>query len=85
MLSLPPLLFEKYLSAAETIAEIDDSSPGVAGGPGYFFADLDVSGGTEYFYVVVATDGGALPEVTGTDGETVFRCRKVKDTRGDKT
>ncbi|NNE11423.1 MAG: glycosyltransferase family 4 protein, partial [Ilumatobacter sp.] len=25
---------------------------------------------------VVATDGGALPEVTGTDGETVFRCRK---------
>jgi len=25
---------------------------------------------------VVATDGGALPEVTGTDGETVFRCAK---------
>lgn len=25
---------------------------------------------------VVATDGGALPEVTGADGETVFRCRK---------
>jgi glycosyltransferase involved in cell wall biosynthesis len=25
---------------------------------------------------LVATDGGALPEVTGTDGETVFRCRK---------
>jgi glycosyltransferase involved in cell wall biosynthesis len=24
---------------------------------------------------LVATDGGALPEVTGTDGETVFRCR----------
>ena len=23
---------------------------------------------------LVATDGGALPEVTGTDGETVFRC-----------
>jgi hypothetical protein len=43
----------------ETIAEIDDSSPGFAGGPGYSFADLDVSGGIEYFYVVVATDGGA--------------------------
>jgi glycosyltransferase involved in cell wall biosynthesis len=25
---------------------------------------------------LVATDGGALPEVTGIDGETVFRCRK---------
>jgi glycosyltransferase involved in cell wall biosynthesis len=25
---------------------------------------------------LVATDGGALPEVTGTDGDTVFRCRK---------
>ena len=25
---------------------------------------------------LVATDGGALPEVTGQDGETVFRCRK---------
>ena len=25
---------------------------------------------------LVATDGGALPEVTGTDRETVFRCRK---------
>ena len=23
---------------------------------------------------LVATDGGALPEVTGADGETVFRC-----------
>ena len=25
---------------------------------------------------LVATDGGALPEVTGVDGDTVFRCRK---------
>jgi glycosyltransferase involved in cell wall biosynthesis len=25
---------------------------------------------------LVATDGGALPEVTGDDGVTVFRCRK---------
>jgi glycosyltransferase involved in cell wall biosynthesis len=25
---------------------------------------------------LVATDGGALPEVTGKDGDTVFRCRK---------
>ena len=34
---------------------------------------------------LVATDGGALPEVTGTDGETVFRCaagdsRELADT-----
>lgn len=26
---------------------------------------------------LVATDGGALPEVTGEDGVTVFRCRKA--------
>jgi glycosyltransferase involved in cell wall biosynthesis len=26
---------------------------------------------------LVATDGGALPEVTGADGDTVFRCRKA--------
>jgi glycosyltransferase involved in cell wall biosynthesis len=25
---------------------------------------------------LVATDGGALPEVTGVDGETVFRCKR---------
>jgi len=25
---------------------------------------------------LIATDGGALPEVTGEDGDTVFRCRK---------
>ena len=29
---------------------------------------------------LVATDGGALPEVTGTDGETVFRCRRATPT-----
>ena len=34
---------------------------------------------------LVATDGGALPEVTGADGETVFRCRKgdADDLAGD--
>jgi MMP alpha-(1->4)-mannosyltransferase len=30
---------------------------------------------------LVATDGGALPEVTGTDGETVFQC-KAGDAEG---
>ena len=30
---------------------------------------------------LVATDGGALPEVTGTDGDTVFQC-KAGDAEG---
>jgi len=30
---------------------------------------------------LVATDGGALPEVTGKDGETVFQC-KAGDAEG---
>jgi len=41
----------------DTIATIPDSSPGIPGGPGYVFEDLDVSGGTTYYYVVVASDG----------------------------
>jgi hypothetical protein len=43
----------------ETIARITDTSPGVSDGPDYFYADLDVSGGFTYYYVVVAGDGGA--------------------------
>ena len=30
---------------------------------------------------LVATDGGALPEVTGVDGETVLQCRPATPTR----
>lgn len=41
-----------------TIATVEDSSPGVAGGVGYTFVDDDVSGQIEYFYTVVASDGG---------------------------
>ena len=43
----------------ELIATIGDSSPGVAGGMDYTYQDLDVSGGTTYYYVVTPTDGDA--------------------------
>jgi hypothetical protein len=43
----------------ETIAVVPDSSPGIGGGPDYFFADTDVSGGITYYYVVRASDGEA--------------------------
>ena len=39
------------------IATVSDSSPGFAGGAGYTFEDLDVSGGTTYYYIVKSTDG----------------------------
>ena len=32
---------------------------------------------------LVATDGGALPEVTGADGETVLQCRPATPTPRD--
>jgi hypothetical protein len=41
----------------ETIAVVADSSPGAGGGPDYGYADLDVSGGLVYYYVVLASDG----------------------------
>jgi hypothetical protein len=55
----------------QTIATVPDSSPGFAGGPGYTFQDLGVSGGITYYYVVVASDGLAcksapLNEVNAT-------------------
>jgi hypothetical protein len=43
----------------DTIATVPDSSPGVAGGPGYTYSDTDVSGGSTYFYTIVSTDGEA--------------------------
>jgi hypothetical protein len=43
----------------ETIATVADSSPSFGGGPGYVYGDTDVSGGTTYYYTVVATDGVA--------------------------
>jgi len=43
----------------ELIATVPDSSPGVGGGAGYTYSDHDVSGGTEYFYVVRSSDGAA--------------------------
>jgi hypothetical protein len=41
------------------VATVSDSSPGLAGGLGYVYADTAVSGGTTYYYVVTSTDGGA--------------------------
>jgi hypothetical protein len=43
----------------ELVATVPDSSPGSGGGAGYTYQDYDVSGGTEYFYVVRSSDGGA--------------------------
>jgi hypothetical protein len=43
----------------ESVATVPDSSPAVANGPGYLFTDIGVSGGIDYYYVVVADDGGA--------------------------
>ena len=43
----------------EQIAEIADTSPGVADDLGYTFSDFDVSGGIDYYYVVRAFDGVA--------------------------
>jgi hypothetical protein len=43
----------------QLIVTVPDSSPGVPGGVGYTYSDYDVSGGTEYFYVVRSSDGGA--------------------------
>jgi hypothetical protein len=42
----------------ETIAVIPDTSPGVADGPEYSYADLEVSGGIVYYYTVLASDSG---------------------------
>jgi len=41
----------------ELIATVPDSSPGAGGGAGYTYNDFDVSGGTEYFYIVRSSDG----------------------------
>ena len=43
----------------DLIATVPDSNPGTGGGLGYTYNDFDVSGGTEYFYVVRSSDGAA--------------------------
>jgi len=43
----------------EQIAEVNDTSPGVAGGLGYTFSDFDVHGGIDYYYAVRSSDGAA--------------------------
>ncbi len=55
------LVFRSYTSGGpyDLIATVPDSSPGSGGGAGYTYPDYDVSGGTEYFYVVRSSDGGA--------------------------
>jgi hypothetical protein len=51
----------------ETIAVVSDSSPGVANGPGYVYQDTTVSGSITYYYVVVASDGGACKTTSATE------------------
>ena len=51
----------------ELVTTVPDASPGVGGGLGYTFSDSDVSGGTEYFYVVRSSDGG--PCLSGPSDE----------------
>lgn len=43
----------------DTIATVPDTSLGMAGGDPYTYVDTDVSGGIAYYYIVVASDGGA--------------------------
>jgi hypothetical protein len=54
-------IFRSFTSGGpyEPIGTVPDSSPGAGGGVGYTFNDFDVSGGTEYFYIVRSSDGGA--------------------------
>lgn len=46
----------------ETLATVPDSSPGVAGGPGYVVPDTDVSGSIMYYYEIFASDGVCLSD-----------------------
>jgi hypothetical protein len=43
----------------DLVATVADTSPGVGNGPGYTWADTDVSGGITYYYVVRSSDGEA--------------------------
>ncbi|HPR65213.1 MAG TPA: proprotein convertase P-domain-containing protein [Thermoanaerobaculia bacterium] len=49
------------------IAEVADTSPGTGNGPGYSYTDLDVSGGTRYYYVVKSNDGGACTSAESSE------------------
>ncbi len=42
-----------------TIDTVADSSPGVSNGAAYNYTDSSVSGGIDYYYIVLASDGGA--------------------------
>jgi hypothetical protein len=41
----------------EILAVVPDHFPGSSGGPDYVYEDTDVSGGSTYYYTIVATDG----------------------------
>ncbi|MCP3977850.1 MAG: hypothetical protein GY716_00775 [bacterium] len=51
----------------ETVADIVDSSPGSGGLGSYTFTDTDVSGGTTYYYIVLANDGAACTSPTSNE------------------
>lgn len=61
----------------ETLAVVEDTSPGLAGGPGYLYEDIGVSGGVTYYYVVVAREESGcrsrpFNEVSAVTGGTCF-------------
>lgn len=53
------------------IATVDDSSMGTGGSGTYSYQDTDVSGGTEYYYIVRASDGGSCLSQPSNESSTV--------------
>jgi len=49
-----------------TVATVTDTSPGVGSGPGYSWTDTSVSGGSTYYYAVLADDGLACVSALST-------------------
>ena len=53
------------------VGTIDDSSPGVGGSGTYSFEDTTVSGGTEYYYIIRATDGSRCVTLPSNESSAV--------------
>ena len=55
----------------EVIATLADTSPGVADGPDMDYLDIDVSGGSTYYYIVRANDGGSCVSVESVEASAL--------------